>query len=168
MAPATGYGPSQAGQRWLRLLSDGDEKSYEVWEIRFWGVLLEGSEISADDDKAFTEDERKNGETLAELVQCLDAKGLSLVMTLKGWWAEVEILCEHDTKRHKPRVVSLDCELSSLRKAINKTVTISMSKGVRYWLTPFVSVSKMSLVACQTEEAGGSIIDNTAYYSVLV
>ena len=89
MSNATGYGPSRAGQRWFRLLFDGEEKSYELWETRFLAhmelrrlreVILKDPEINEDDEEALAEDEEKNGKAYAELVQCLDNKSLSLVM----------------------------------------------------------------------------------------
>lgn len=43
-------------------------------------VILEDPGIPAQDKEALTQDELKNGEACAELVQCLDDKGLSLVM----------------------------------------------------------------------------------------
>src|SRR4029434_11152654 len=81
MSNATGYGPSHSGQRWFRLLFDGDEKSYELCETRFLThmdlrglreVILEDPQIDEEDEVALAEDEAKNGEAYAELVQCLD------------------------------------------------------------------------------------------------
>ena len=43
-------------------------------------VILKDPEIDEDDKEALAEDEEKNGEAYAELVQCLDNKSLSLVM----------------------------------------------------------------------------------------
>ena len=66
-----GYGPSQAGHRWLRLLFDSDDKSYELWETRFLAhmelrglrdVVLESPEIDSEDEEALAEDEAKNGQ----------------------------------------------------------------------------------------------------------
>ena len=134
MSSATGYGPSHAGQRWVRLLFDGDEKSYELWETRFLAhmelrrlreVVLEDPEIDEDDEAALAEDEAKNGEAYAELVQCLDNKSLSLVMrdARRDGRKALKILREHYAGKDKPRVVSLYCELSSLHKTSNETVT---------------------------------------------
>ena len=89
MSNATGYGPSHAGQRWFRLLFDGDEKNYELRETRFLAhmelrglgeVITEDPKIDREDEEALEEDETKNGQAYAELVQCLDDKSLSLVM----------------------------------------------------------------------------------------
>ena len=121
MSNATGSGPSHAGQRWFRFLFDGEEKSYEL----FREVILEDSEIHEDDEEALAEDEAKNGEAYAELVQCLDNKSLSLVIrdAKRDGRKALNILCEHYAGRDKPHVVSLYCELSSLHKASNETVT---------------------------------------------
>lgn len=76
MSNAAGYGPSHAGQRWFRLLFDGDEKNYELWETRFLvhmelcglrEVIMEYLEIAEEDEAALVEDEAKNGEAYAEL-----------------------------------------------------------------------------------------------------
>ena len=134
MSNATGYGPSHSGQRWFRLLFDGEEKSYELWETRFLAhmelrrlreVILKDPEIDEDDEEALAEDEEKNGEAYAELVQCLDNKSLSLVMrdAKRDGRKALNILREHYAGKDKPRVVSLYCELSSLHKASNETVT---------------------------------------------
>ena len=43
-------------------------------------VILEDPQIAQGEAEVLEEDEAKNGETCAELVQCLDNKSLSLVM----------------------------------------------------------------------------------------
>ncbi len=71
MSTATGYGPSHTGQRWFRLLFDGDEKNYELWETRFLAhmelcglreVIVEDLQIDEGDVEALAKDEAKNGE----------------------------------------------------------------------------------------------------------
>lgn len=134
MASVTGYGPSHVGQRWFRLLFDGEEKNYELWETRFLAhmelrglrdTIMEVPTIDANDAAALAEDEEKNGEAYAELVQCLDNKSLSLVMrdASRDGRKALEILRRHYAGKDKPRVVSLYCELSSLHKASNETIT---------------------------------------------
>ncbi|KAG7479129.1 Retrovirus-related Pol poly from transposon TNT 1-94 [Solea senegalensis] len=88
-------------------------------------VILEEPEIADEDEAALAEDEAKNGEAYAELVQCLDNKSLSLVMrdAKRDGRRALEILREHYAGKDKPRVVSLYCELSSLHKASSETVT---------------------------------------------
>lgn len=134
MSHATGYGPSQGGQRWFRLLFDGDKKNFELWETRFLAhmelrglseIILEEPETDYNDAEALEEDATKNAEAYAELVQCLDNKSLSLVMrdARRDGRRALAILHEHYAGKDKPRVVSLYCELSSLHKASNETVT---------------------------------------------
>lgn len=78
---ATGYGPRlrTTGGRWQRLVFDGDENNYELWEVKFLGHMrLEGLK---DTILSTTEpDPEKNAECYAELIQFLDDKSLSLVM----------------------------------------------------------------------------------------
>src|SRR4029434_5879056 len=140
MSNATGYGPSHSGQRWFRLLFDGEEKSYELWETRFLAhmelrrlreVILKDPEIDEDDEEALAEDEEKNGEAYAELVQCLDNNSLSLVMrdAKRDGRKALNILREHYAGQDKHRGVCWYCELSSLHKASNETVTDSIIRA---------------------------------------
>ena len=76
-----------SSSRWARLIFDSDEKNYELWETKFFGHLcLQGlkdtilNEPAADDG----EDDGRNEETYAELIQFLDDKSLSLVMRNAG------------------------------------------------------------------------------------
>lgn len=80
----TGYGPMRTnakvtGGRWQRLVFDGDENNYELWEVKFLGHLrlmgLKETILSTGDI-----DEEKNEECYAKLIQFLDDKSLSLVM----------------------------------------------------------------------------------------
>ena len=134
MAHPTGYGPSLNNQRWLRLLFDGEEKNYELWETRWLAhmqlrglsaIILQEPEIREGDVEAREADKAKNAEAYAELLQYLDDKSLSLVMrdAHHDGRKALKILREHYAGKDKPRVVSLYCELSSLRKASNETVT---------------------------------------------
>ncbi|KAL4005186.1 hypothetical protein ACER0C_004899 [Sarotherodon galilaeus] len=110
----SGYGPSHTSQRWFKLLFDGDEKNYELWETRFLahmelrglGAVLQ--QEAGDDEDARAEDEAKNGEAYAELVQCLDDKSLSLVMrdARNNGRKALEILREHYAGKDKPRVTN--------------------------------------------------------------
>ncbi|TWW71507.1 hypothetical protein D4764_16G0000040 [Takifugu flavidus] len=107
-----GYGPSHAGQRWFRLLSNSDEKSFELWETCFMahgglhslrGIIEKGPEADEDDVEVFAEDEAKNGEAYAQLV---DNKSLSLVMrdAKRDGRRALEILQEHYAGTDKPRI----------------------------------------------------------------
>lgn len=79
-ASATGYGPRS------RLIFDGEESKYELWEVKFLGfmrlqklhkVILPESEGGSPEGELNAE---KNAEAFAELVQCLDDRSLSLVL----------------------------------------------------------------------------------------
>ena len=109
--PITGYGPRH------RLLFDGDEAKYELWEVKFLGymrlhklydVITPGNDMP---------DEAKNADAFAELVQCLDDRSLSLVIrdaTNDGRKALL-ILQEHYIGKGKPRIISLYTKLTSLK-----------------------------------------------------
>ncbi|KAG1961315.1 hypothetical protein F2P79_005481 [Pimephales promelas] len=94
--------------RWSRLVFDGDEKNYELWETEFLGHLcLQGlketilNEPSEEDE----EDETKNAEAYAELIQFLDDRSLSLVMreAADDGRAALEILRGYYAGKGKPR-----------------------------------------------------------------
>lgn len=78
----------RTSSRWSRLVFDGDEKNYELWETKFLGhlwfqklkdTILDGPAEGAN-AQALAEDAAKNAEAYAELIQFLDDKSLSLVM----------------------------------------------------------------------------------------
>lgn len=78
---------SRLGSRWSRLLFDGDENNYELWEAKFLGHLrLQGlkdtilTEPTTEEAEELLDDAGKNAEAYAELIQFLDDKSLSLVM----------------------------------------------------------------------------------------
>ena len=125
MSAATGYGARS------RLLFDGDERAYELWEVKFLGfmrlqklhnVILPESEGGVNDDELDTE---RNAEALAELVQCLDDRSLSLVLrdAKDNGREALKILREHYLSRRKPRIISLYTELTSLKKSNGESVT---------------------------------------------
>lgn len=88
------------------------------------GTITVEPDIDNWDVEARAEDEEKNSEAYAELVQVLDSKSLSLVMrdAERDGRKALEILRKHYVGKDKPRVVSLYCELSSLCKASNETI----------------------------------------------
>ncbi|KAI4888112.1 hypothetical protein NFI96_008428, partial [Prochilodus magdalenae] len=88
-------------------------------------TITEKPDIDEGDEGALAEDEAKNGEAYAELVQVLDNKSLSLVMreAERDGRKALAILRKHYVGKDKPRVVSLYCELSSLCKASDETIT---------------------------------------------
>ena len=114
---STGYGPR------CRLIFDGDEEKYELWEVKFLGHLriqkLHGV-LSAG-----TPDPDKNARVYAELVQLLDDTSLSLVIrdAKDDGKKALEILREHYLGTSKPRIISLYTELTTLSMSDRETVT---------------------------------------------
>lgn len=122
---STGYGPRRSAGAWQRLVFDGDEQKYELWEVKFLGHMrmlgLKETILSADDNV----DREKNEECYAELIQFLDDKSLSLVMreaTDDGRKA-LKILRNHYASQGKPRIIALYTELTSLKKEPEESVT---------------------------------------------
>ncbi|XP_016113766.1 uncharacterized protein [Sinocyclocheilus grahami] len=114
--------------RWSRLVFDGDEKNYELWETMFLGHLyLQGLKetILSESFEEDEEDTAKNAEAYAELIQFLDDKSLSLVMreAADDGRAALKILQEYYAGKGKPRVISLYTELTSLQKSHSEYVT---------------------------------------------
>ena len=78
---ATGYGPRHytRGGRWQRVVFNGDENNFKLWEVKFLGHMgmlgLKDTILSMDDRNPV-----KNEECYSELIQFLDDKSLSLVM----------------------------------------------------------------------------------------
>jgi len=123
---ATGYGPRRGatGGRWQRLVFDGDENNYELWEVKFLGHMkilgLKDIILSTDEPDA-----EKNAECYAELIQFLDDKSLSLVFrdAADDGRKALGILRDHYASQSKPRVIALYTELTSLKKEPEETVT---------------------------------------------
>ena len=80
MTNPTGYGPRS------RLLFDGDERKYELWEVKFLGPMRLAKlhkTIQPESEGGFNDaevDGEKNAEAFAEIVQCLDNRSLFLVL----------------------------------------------------------------------------------------
>jgi len=92
---ATGYGPSR------RLLFDGDEAKYELWEIKFHDAILEENEPEEDNVS-------KNIDAFARLIQCLGDRSLSLVMrdARDDGRKALQILRNHYMGKSKPCVLA--------------------------------------------------------------
>ena len=125
---STGYGPRYAS----RLLFDGDEAKYELWEVKFLGhmhlqklqdtILPDGEGGVA----AGNIDANKNAEAFAELVQCLDDCSMSLVMrdAKDNGRKALKILRDHYLSSGKPCIIALYTELTSLKKSSSESVTV--------------------------------------------
>ena len=130
MATSTGYGPSRRdnGSWWNRLLFEGDETKYEIWEMKFLGYLhmlgLKDAILGKNLNRDETDTER-NEEAYKELLQFLDDKSLSLIMreASDNGREALRILLDHYAGKGKPRIISLFTELMSLRKEQNEGVT---------------------------------------------
>ncbi|CAB4006338.1 Hypothetical predicted protein [Paramuricea clavata] len=124
---ATGYGLRRdIPGRYGRLLFDGDERKYEQWEIKFLGYMrlqkLRDTIVASDEDEVSDD---KNAEAFAELIQFLDDKSLSLIMrdAVDDGQKALKILRGHYAGTSKPRIISLDTELTSLVKSTHEMVT---------------------------------------------
>uniref|UniRef100_A0A1A8B2B7 Retrovirus-related Pol poly from transposon TNT 1-94 n=1 Tax=Nothobranchius furzeri TaxID=105023 RepID=A0A1A8B2B7_NOTFU len=119
----------ESGSRWARLAFDGDEQKYELWETKFLGHLrlqgLKDTILSTDEGEADSDDENKNAEAYAELIQFLDDKSLSLVMrdAADDGRAALLILRDHYAGKGKPRIIGLYTDLTSLQKTHDESVT---------------------------------------------
>ena len=113
----TGYGPRS------RLIFDGDEEKYELWEVKFLGHIRIQKLHNVLD--ATTPDADKNARVYAELVQLLDDTSLSLVIrdAKDDGKKALEILREHYLGTSKPRIISLYTELTSLTKSEGENAT---------------------------------------------
>lgn len=122
----TGYGPRRdtTGGRWQRLVFNGDENNYELWEAKFLGHMriigLKDTILSTTNP-----DVEKNAECYAELIQFLDDKSLSLVMrdAADDGRKALKILRDHYDSKGKPRIIALYTELTSLQKKPDETAT---------------------------------------------
>ena len=117
----SGYGPPKN-----RLLFDGDEDSYELWETKFIAHLHLRDLAGVIDATDGTEvDQVKNKKIYSELVLLLDDVSLSLVMrdAKDDGHKAMSILRAHYLGKSKPRIISLYFELASLKKGHEETVT---------------------------------------------
>ena len=121
-----GYGPR------ARLLFDGDENQYDLWEVRFLGYLqlqgLKSVVLSTDADI----DADKNEKVFSEMVQVLDEKSLCLIMNdaADDGRAALKILRSHYKGGGKPRVLTLYTNLCNLQMG-TKSLTEYVSKAER-------------------------------------
>ena len=123
----------RTSSRWSRLVFDGDEKNYELWETKFLGHMrlqkLKNTILNQPADgareNALAEDAAKNAEAYAELIQFLDDKSLSLVMreAADDGRAALRILRDYYAGKGKPSIVCLYTELTSLQKMSFESVT---------------------------------------------
>ena len=123
MSISTGYGPS-ANNLWQNIAFDGDERKFELWEVKFLGymnirklkhVFVSNDEITAE----------KNEMAFSELIQFLDERSISLIMrdARDDGRKAFKILKEHYAGSGKPRIITLYTQLTSLTKRNNESIT---------------------------------------------
>ena len=117
---ATGYGPSR------RLLFDGDEAKYELWEIKFLGYmrLHKVYDVILTENEPEEENVSKNIDAFVQLIQCLDDRRLSLVMrdAKNDGRNALQIPRNHYMGKSKPRVLFPYTELTSLQKGHDECI----------------------------------------------
>ena len=123
MATSTGYGPSR------RLIFDGNDDKYELWEVKFLAHLRIQKllkVVQSRESERSDNDAEKNAEVFAELVQYLDDKSLSLIIrdAQDDGRKALKILREYYRGSSKPRVISLYTELTSLKMGSEESVTV--------------------------------------------
>lgn len=117
---STGYGPSN------RLMFDGDEDNYELWECRFLAHMsIEGLKSVMVQTDRTNIDATKNEKAYSQLVQVLDHRSLSLIMrdAEDDGNAALTILRDHYTGKGKPRILTLYTQLCTLVKSSDMNMT---------------------------------------------
>ncbi|XP_066928169.1 uncharacterized protein [Clytia hemisphaerica] len=120
---STGYGPS-ANTHWKNITFDGDERKFELWEVKFLGYMkirkLKNIFVGEDDVSADNKEL-----AFAELIQVLDERSISLIMrdARDDGRKAFQILREHYAGSGKPRIITLYTQLTSLKKKPNETIT---------------------------------------------
>ena len=116
---STGYGPRP------RLLFDGDETKYELWEVKFLGYMRLQKLYEEITGTGGNANAAKNADAFAELVQCLDDRSLSLILrdAKDDGRKALKILREHYLGLGKPRIIALYTELTSLKMGSEESVT---------------------------------------------
>ena len=120
---------SSSCSRWSRLVFDGDERNYELWETKLRLQKLKDTIFNeptmGEGADALAEDAAKNAEAYAELIQFLDDKSLSLVMreAADDGRKALKIVRDYHAGKGKPWIVSLYTELTTLKKSSSEIVT---------------------------------------------
>ena len=109
---STGYGIAQT----TRLIFNGDDDKYELWEVKFLARLRLLKLMEVIDATDATVDSEKNKIVYAEMGQLLDDKSLSLVIrdAKDDGRKALKVLRDHYRGSSKPRIIGLYTELTSL------------------------------------------------------
>ena len=104
---------------------DGDERNFELWQIKFLGLMRIRGYYDVFNDASDSVDQDKNAHAFAELIQCLDDRSLSLIVrdALDDGRAALNILKGHYLPKGKPRIITLYTELTSLKFGRNESLT---------------------------------------------
>ena len=113
------------GGRYQHLMFNGDERKYEMWEVRFLGyMLMKNLKEVIDPSSSTTPDDAANERAFAELITFIDERSLTLVMrdaNNKGREA-LAILRNHYRGNGMQRIIGLYTELSGLVKDPSESV----------------------------------------------
>ncbi len=122
-----GYGPRS------RLMFTGEETEYDLWEVRFLGYMqiqnLKATILSVSE----TVDADKNERAYSELVQLLDEKSLSMIMTdaSDDGRKALKLLRSHYKGTSKPRILTIYTNLCNLHMADGEDLTAYVSRAER-------------------------------------
>ena len=119
-----GYGPHKS------LQFTGEAETFELWEVKFKAYLRLNS-LHKVIETVVDGDEDRNAEVYAALVQVLDDKSLNLIIrdAPDDGRKSLEILRAHYLGTSKPQIISLYCELTSLKIGSSETVTEYMLRA---------------------------------------
>ena len=123
----TGFGPSN---QWQNLVSDGDERKFEVWETKVFGYMkLRKLKETLVGTGAVNND--KNETAFAELIQFLVERSLSLFIreAKDDGRKAFKILREFYAGSSKHRMITLHNQLTTLTKGNSKPVTEYMIRA---------------------------------------
>ena len=116
------HNPTGSGPR-SRLIFDGDERRYELWEAKLYGYLHTLKLMK--ELKKDVPDAGKNADVYAELIQLLDDRSLALIMCdAKGDGKKaLQVLKEHYMSQGQPKVIALYTELTTVKKERGESTT---------------------------------------------
>ena len=119
----TGYLPRS------RLIFDGDERRYELWEAKLYGYL-HTLKLKKELEKNVT-DAVKNADVYAKLIQLLNDRSLALIMrdAKDDGKKALQILKEHYMSQGKSKVIALYAELTTLEKGREESTTDYMIRA---------------------------------------
>lgn len=120
---------ARGANRLPRLVFDGDEDKYELWETKLLGYLhllgLKNTVLKEPESEEERAADGKNADAYAELIQFLDDRSLSLIMreAPDNGRKALKMLREYYAGKGKPRIINLYTMLTSLQKTSGETVT---------------------------------------------